>query len=64
MAAALAASVPVELLPLAAGAYRDGTRVAEADASLWAGIFLENREPVLDALDAVRSEPRRVPGRP
>ena len=51
VAAALAASVPVELLPLAAGAYRDGTRVAGADAALWAGIFLENRRPVLDALD-------------
>jgi prephenate dehydrogenase len=51
VAAALAASVPVDLLPLAAGAYRDGTRVAEADAALWAGIFLENREPVLRALD-------------
>jgi prephenate dehydrogenase len=51
VAAALAATVPVDLLPLAAGAYRDGTRVAEADASLWAGIFLENRAPVLGALD-------------
>ena len=52
MAAALAASVPVDLLPLAAGAYRDGTRVAGADGDLWAGIFLENRRPVLEALDA------------
>src|SRR6202034_1334172 len=50
VAAALAASVPPELLPLAAGAYRDGTRVAGADAALWAGIFLENRQPVLKAL--------------
>ena len=31
VAAALAASVPPDLLPLAAGAYRDGTRVAGAD---------------------------------
>jgi prephenate dehydrogenase len=51
VAAALAASVPPELLPLTAGAYRDGTRVAGADAALWAGIFLENRQAVLDALD-------------
>ncbi len=50
MAAALAASVPVEWLALAAGAYRDGTRVAGADGPLWAGIFLENRRPVLEAL--------------
>jgi prephenate dehydrogenase len=51
VAAALAASVPGDLLPLAAGAYRDGTRVAGADAALWAGIFLENRKPLLEALD-------------
>ena len=51
VAAALAASVPPELLPLAAGAYRDGTRVAGSDAALWAGIFRENRRPVLGALD-------------
>ena len=50
VAAALAGSVPPEWLPLAAGAYRDGTRVAGADAALWAGIFLENRASVLEAL--------------
>ena len=52
VAAALAGSVPKEWLAFAAGAYRDGTRVAGADAALWAGIFLENRGPVLQALDA------------
>jgi len=52
VAAALAASVPPEWLPLAAGAYRDGTRVAAADAALWAGIFRENRRPLLDSLAA------------
>ena len=56
VAAALAASVPSENLLLAAGAYRDGTRVAGADASLWAGIFLENRGPLLDALDRFQSQ--------
>jgi prephenate dehydrogenase len=50
VAAALAAVVPGESLGLAAGAYRDCTRVAKADASLWAGIFLENRLPLLEAL--------------
>lgn len=50
VASALAASVPPELFPLAAGAYRDGTRVAGADAALWAGIFRENRGPLLEAL--------------
>jgi prephenate dehydrogenase len=51
VAASLAASVPVDLHPFAAGAFRDGTRVAGADAVLWAGIFLENRRPILGALD-------------
>ena len=50
-AAALAAAVPVSLLHLAAGAYRDGTRVAGADAALWAGILRDNRLSVLEALD-------------
>ena len=52
VASALAGVVPPELFPLAAGAYRDGTRVAGADAALWAGIFLDNRGPLLDALAA------------
>ena len=56
VAAALAASIPPDLLPLAAGAYRDGTRVAGSDAGLWAGIFRENRRPVLEALDAFEGE--------
>jgi prephenate dehydrogenase len=51
VAAALAGSIPGELLPLAAGAYRDGTRVAGSDSALWAGIFCENRLPVLGALE-------------
>jgi prephenate dehydrogenase len=55
VSAALAASVPLEWLPMAAGAYRDGTRVAGADAGLWAAIFLENRRPVLDALGEFES---------
>ena len=50
VAAALAASIAPDLLDLAAGAYRDGTRVAGADPALWAGIFRENRGPLLDAL--------------
>ena len=50
VAAALAATVPAEALPMAAGAYRDGTRVAGSDAALWAGIFRENKGPTLQAL--------------
>jgi prephenate dehydrogenase len=56
VAAALAASVPVEALAMAAGAYRDGTRVAGSDAALWTGIFLENRMPLLEAIDAFQGQ--------
>ena len=56
LAAALVASVPGETLPLAAGAFRDGTRVAGSDAALWAGIFLENRGPLLRALDRFETQ--------
>ena len=55
VAAALAASVPAEWLPLAAGAYRDGTRVAAADTDLWAAIFRENRGPMLKALATLQN---------
>ena len=55
VAAALASIVGPNLVPMAAGAYRDGTRVAAADAALWSAIFLENRRAVLDALDAFSS---------
>ncbi len=55
-AAALAATIPEALLPLAAGAYRDCTRVAAADASLWAAIFRANREPLAEALASYRAE--------
>ena len=56
VAAALAATVPPDWFALAAGAYRDGTRVAGADGTLWAGIFLDNRQPILDALAAFEGE--------
>jgi prephenate dehydrogenase len=56
VAAALAATVPPEALGLAAGAYRDGTRVAGADAALWAAIFRENRAPLLHALDLFEAQ--------
>lgn len=53
LAAALAGSVPADWLPLAAGAYRDGTRVAAADTGLWTAIFRDNRGPLLKALDSL-----------
>lgn len=50
VAAALARVVAPDWLELGAGAFRDGTRVAGAPADLWAGIFLDNRSCLLDAL--------------
>ncbi len=50
VASAVAGAVGPDLGHLAAGSFRDVTRVASADADLWAAIFLANRGPVLDAL--------------
>ena len=50
LAAALASSVPSEWQALAAGAFRDGTRVAAADTGLWTAIFRDNRGPLLKAM--------------
>ena len=50
LAAALASSIPPDWLDLAAGAFRDGTRVAGADTELWTAIFRDNRGPLLKAL--------------
>jgi prephenate dehydrogenase len=54
MAAATAASIPAEWLPLAAGAYRDVTRVAAASTGLWTAIFRDNRGPLLKALGTLQ----------
>ncbi len=54
VAAATAASVPAQWLPLAAGAYRDVTRVAAADTRLWTAIFRDNRGPLLKALGTLQ----------
>jgi prephenate dehydrogenase len=51
LAAALAGILPAELQELTASGFRDTTRVAGGDPSLWTGIFAQNRLAVLDALD-------------
>ena len=56
LAAALAGVVPPELFPVAGGAYRDGTRVAGSEGMLWSGIFLDNRDALLDALSSFDGE--------
>ena len=52
VASALAAATPGELLPLAASGWCDTTRVAAGGVELWRQILLENRQPVLQALEA------------
>jgi len=51
VAAALAHVLPPELYELTATGFRDTTRVAAGDPSLWTGIFRQNGPAVLDALD-------------
>jgi prephenate dehydrogenase len=50
VAAALAAATDAEHLPLAAGGWRDTTRVASGDVELWKQILTENRTHVLQSL--------------
>jgi prephenate dehydrogenase len=50
LAAALAGILPVELQALTATGFRDTTRVAGGDPSLWTAIFGQNRAAVLAAL--------------
>lgn len=51
------------LLRLAAGGFRDMTRIAAGDPAIWPDIFRDNATAVLDALDALRirlDEARRI----
>ncbi|MBC7341549.1 MAG: prephenate dehydratase [Clostridia bacterium] len=49
-------------IALASGGFRDTTRVASSDPELWAGIILENREYVLEALEHFCQNLDRVRG--
>jgi prephenate dehydrogenase len=51
VASAIAASTPEERLGLAAGGWRDTTRIAAGDAELWTQILLANRANVLKSLE-------------
>jgi prephenate dehydrogenase len=53
VAAALAGILPPELRDLTATGFRDTTRVAAGDPSLWTGIFAQNRAAVLAALQTL-----------
>jgi cyclohexadieny/prephenate dehydrogenase len=50
LASALAGVLPPELHELTATGFRDTTRVAAGDPSIWNGIFVQNRRGVLEAL--------------
>jgi cyclohexadieny/prephenate dehydrogenase len=50
LASALAGILPEELRELTATGFRDTTRVAAGDPSIWNGIFVQNRRGVLEAL--------------
>jgi len=45
---------------LAAGGFRDTTRVASGDPAMWAEIMVENREALADALEDARNEIREM----
>jgi prephenate dehydrogenase len=54
VASALASVLPPELHELTATGFRDTTRVAAGDPSIWNGIFLQNRAALLEALGALQ----------
>jgi prephenate dehydrogenase len=54
LASALAGLLPPELHDLTAGGFRDTTRIAAGDPSIWTGIFAQNRNAVLDALHSFK----------
>ena len=49
-----------EILLLAAGGFRDLTRLASSDARLWSGVLLANREQIADAIDLYVDRLRRL----
>ena len=52
----LVASGPRECFRYAAGGFRDFTRIASSDPVMWRDICLENREAIVEALEAMAAE--------
>src|SRR5207244_1044500 len=59
LASALAAALPSELQELTGTGFRDCTRVAAGDPAIWTGIFAQNREAVLSALEKLQGQLQR-----
>jgi prephenate dehydrogenase len=59
MAAVLASALPDTLRDLAAGGFRDTTRVAAGDPAIWTGIFEQNCGAVAQALERLDAEMSR-----
>ncbi len=53
--AAAVAEEEVVLLQLAAGGFRDMTRIAAGDPGIWPDVLFENRDAVVGALDSLQS---------
>ncbi len=51
LASALAGSLPADWFELTATGFRDTTRIAAGDPALWTGIFLQNKQELLAALE-------------
>src|SRR5205823_7210942 len=62
LAAALAGILPPELHELSASGFRDTTRIAAGDPSLWTAICAQNRLAVLDALRRLDDQLTRFRG--
>ncbi|HLJ96929.1 MAG TPA: prephenate dehydrogenase/arogenate dehydrogenase family protein [Gemmataceae bacterium] len=56
LAAALAGILPPELHELTASGFRDTTRIAAGDPSLWTAIFAQNRPALLAALQRLEEQ--------
>lgn len=56
LSAILARYVPQELHQVSAGAFRDMTRIAGADATLWSDIFISNSECIEKSLELIARE--------
>lgn len=56
VASALAAATPESFLHLVAGGWRDSTRIAASDVTLWTQIVQENREHIMTQLRQVKDQ--------